>query len=88
MAMSKGTTRRSIRVEDELWEAAKAEFALRGKNISDEIRVFLREEVEGGRLATSAPKALRQAAGELEYGNPIAQFLYDRADDIEQGIRS
>lgn len=27
--------------------------------------------------------ALRKAADELEYGNPINEWLYDRADEIE-----
>lgn len=46
--MSGDTPRRTVRIEDGLWDAAKAEFKARGTNISDEIRGFLREEVERG----------------------------------------
>lgn len=44
--MSKGTTRRSIRVEDELWDAAQAKATERGDNLSDIIRDKLRDYIE------------------------------------------
>jgi antitoxin component of RelBE/YafQ-DinJ toxin-antitoxin module len=41
--MSKGTTHRSIRVDSELWEAARIAAEAEGRNISDVIRQLLRE---------------------------------------------
>ena len=68
--MSKGTTHRSFRCDDELWEAAKAEFKARGKNISDEIRGFLRDEVEGGLLASPNAISLARASALREAAPP------------------
>ena len=39
--MSKGTTRRAVRVDDELWTAAQTVAADRGDNLSDIIRAAL-----------------------------------------------
>ena len=39
---SKGTTRRSIRVTDDEWNAALQAAERRGENLSEEIRKFLR----------------------------------------------
>lgn len=44
--MSKGTTRRTVRIEDELWEAAQEKAADRGDNLSDIIRERLRDYIE------------------------------------------
>jgi len=44
--MSKGTTRRSIRIDDPLWDKAQAEASERGDNLSDIIRAVLIEYVE------------------------------------------
>jgi len=41
--MSKGTTRRGVRIEDELWNAAQGKAAANGDNISDIIRQALRD---------------------------------------------
>jgi Arc/MetJ family transcription regulator len=43
--MSKGTTRRSIRVDDELWEHAHTRAAEQGDNLSAIIRDALRRYV-------------------------------------------
>lgn len=43
--MSKGTTHRTVRIEDGLWEAAKALADERGDNLSDVIRQGLRAYV-------------------------------------------
>jgi len=40
--MSRGTTHRSVRVEDELWLPAKAQAESEGVNLSDVIRDALR----------------------------------------------
>lgn len=39
--MSKGTTKRSIRVDDSLWEEAKAAAKERGDNLSEVVRESL-----------------------------------------------
>ena len=39
--MSRGTIHRTVRVDDELWAAAKSEAARRGENLSDVIRRLL-----------------------------------------------
>jgi predicted DNA-binding ribbon-helix-helix protein len=39
--MSKGTTHRTVRIEDGLWEQAKTLAAERGENLSDIIRAAL-----------------------------------------------
>lgn len=44
--MSKGTTRRSIRIEDELWDAAKTKAEAEGTDLSNIIRGALREYIE------------------------------------------
>jgi predicted DNA binding CopG/RHH family protein len=44
--MSKGTTHRTVRIEDELWEAAKARADADGVNLSEVIRAALRAYVE------------------------------------------
>jgi len=41
--MSKGTKRRSIRIEDDLWDEAQGKAAARGDNLSDIIRQALRD---------------------------------------------
>jgi len=40
--MSKGTTRRTIRIEDGLWEAAKATAERQGVDLSETIRMLVR----------------------------------------------
>lgn len=40
--MSKGTTRRTVRIEDDLWEDAQEKAMDRGDNLSDIIRIALR----------------------------------------------
>ena len=42
------TPLRSLRVDDELWESAKAEAAKRQETVTDAIRRGLREYVKGG----------------------------------------
>jgi hypothetical protein len=39
--MSKGTTHRTVRIEDGLWQAALAKAANEGRNVSDVIRELL-----------------------------------------------
>lgn len=39
--MSKGTARRTVRIDDGLWEEAKAAASERGDNLSDIIRAAL-----------------------------------------------
>lgn len=46
--MSKGTTRRSIRIEDELWQAAQEQAQAEGRNVSDIIREALEQYVKQG----------------------------------------
>lgn len=45
--MSKGTTRRTVRIEDELWEPAQEKAAKNGDNLSiiirDALRIYLQE---------------------------------------------
>ena len=43
--MSKGTTHRTVRIEDGLWYAAKAKADANGANLSDVIREALRQYV-------------------------------------------
>lgn len=45
-ALSKGTTRRSIRIEDELWDAAKTKAEAEGTDLSNIIRGALRDYIE------------------------------------------
>ena len=47
--MSKGTTPRAIRVEDDLWEAAKTATSERGETISDVVRIALIAYVQEAR---------------------------------------
>lgn len=44
--MSKGTARRAVRVDDELWNAALAKAEARNENLSDIIRAALRAYIE------------------------------------------
>lgn len=44
--MSRGTANRNVRVEDELWEEAKAVAKLKGETLSDVIRRALRKYIE------------------------------------------
>lgn len=44
--MSKGTTHRTVRIEDGLWDAAKTKAEAEGANLSDVIREALRTYVE------------------------------------------
>lgn len=44
--MSAGTTRRTVRIDDELWQAAIAKAAERGDSLPEEIRKFLRRYVK------------------------------------------
>lgn len=44
--MSKGTTHRTVRVEDGLWDAAKAKAEAEGINLSEVIRNALRNYVQ------------------------------------------
>lgn len=46
--MSKGTARRSIRIEEGLWRAALAKAATEGRNVSDVIRELLTRWTKGG----------------------------------------
>lgn len=48
--MSKGTTHRSVRVEDELWETARALAAQNDETMSDIIRDALRRYIEDNRI--------------------------------------
>lgn len=43
------------------------------------------EEWLDGKLRQAKAEALREAAGELEYGNPITGWLAERADQLEAG---
>ena len=43
---SRGTTHRTIRVDDDLWNAAKEAAAERGDNLSEVIREALRQYVK------------------------------------------
>jgi predicted HicB family RNase H-like nuclease len=43
---SKGTTRRTIRVDDDLWNAALAAAEARGKSLSEDIRDLLEQYVK------------------------------------------
>jgi hypothetical protein len=49
--MSKGTTHRTVRIEDGLWDAAKESAVENGDNLSDIIRRALAEYVERHRSA-------------------------------------
>ena len=40
--MSRGTTRRTVRIDDELWEAAKEQAESEGIDVSDLLRQLLR----------------------------------------------
>jgi hypothetical protein len=44
--MSKGTPRRAVRVEDELWDSALGVASERGDNLSEIIRERLREYIK------------------------------------------
>lgn len=44
--MSKGTTHHSIRVDDKLWDEAKAKAKSKGDNLSEVIREALRSYVQ------------------------------------------
>lgn len=44
--MSKGTIHRTVRIEDELWAAAKAKADAEGVNLSEVIRAALRAYVD------------------------------------------
>jgi antitoxin component of RelBE/YafQ-DinJ toxin-antitoxin module len=44
--MSKGTTHRTVRIEDGLWEQAKAKADTDGVNLSEVIRAALRAYIE------------------------------------------
>lgn len=46
--MSKGTARRAVRVEDELWEGAKEKAAESGDNLSDIMREALKQYINKG----------------------------------------
>lgn len=46
--MSKGTTHRSIRVDDTLWDQAKEVAAARGDNLSAVIRIALIDYISEG----------------------------------------
>jgi hypothetical protein len=45
--MSAGTTRRTVRVEDHLWEAAHTKATREGTTVSERVRASLREYVHG-----------------------------------------
>ena len=47
-SMSRGTTHRTVRIEDELWAAARQVATERGENLSEVIRRALVEYVEKG----------------------------------------
>ena len=44
--MSKGTTHRTVRIDDALWDAAKAAAKENGENVSDIIRKALEQYVQ------------------------------------------
>ena len=46
--MSKGTTHRTVRIEDGLWEAAKTKADADGVNLSEVIRAALRQYLDEG----------------------------------------
>lgn len=52
--MSKGTTHRTVRIEDGLWEEAKATAIERGDNLSNVIRDGLRTYVAAARAEKEA----------------------------------
>lgn len=45
--MSKGTKVRTVRIDDALWDAAKAKADERGDNLSEILRARLQEYVQG-----------------------------------------
>lgn len=45
---SKGTPRRTIRVDDDLWNAALAAAEARGESLPEEIRNFLEQYIKNG----------------------------------------
>lgn len=47
--MSKGTTHRTVRIEDALWGAAKAKAAEREESLSEVIRLALVEYIKEGK---------------------------------------
>lgn len=47
--MSKGTTRRGVRVDDDLWDKAQATATVRGDNLSAIIRKALADYISEGR---------------------------------------
>lgn len=49
--MSRGTTHRTIRIEDGLWDAAKATAAERGDNLSEILRQRLRDYINESETA-------------------------------------
>jgi len=44
--MSRGTTHRTVRIDDALWDAAKTKAAEEGRNVSDVIRELLKTWTE------------------------------------------
>lgn len=44
--MTRGTTRRTVRIEDELWDLAQAKAKEQGDNLSGIIRDALRQYIE------------------------------------------
>ena len=46
--MSKGTTHRTVRIDDGLWEAAKNKAAAEGRDVSAVIRELLTEWTQDG----------------------------------------
>jgi hypothetical protein len=51
--LSKGTTRRGVRIEDELWQQSKATAGDRGDNLSEVLRQALIEYNKGRRMIES-----------------------------------
>lgn len=48
-SMSKGTKRRTIRIEDSLWDAALVEAEIRGESLPEAIRKFLMHYTNGSK---------------------------------------
>lgn len=68
--MSRGTTRRTVRIEDALWEKAQEKAAVLGDNLSDIIRDKLRDyiESENAHMLAEAWEEGKEA-GMLDYHN-------------------
>lgn len=76
--MSRGTTRRSIRLEDELWAAATAKAATEGTDVSSVVRTALADYV-----AAKAPRKPRKAASTAAQPSRAAAVHAKRRTRVE-----